>query len=282
MTLPSLWRHIILVTLLIGSMAQILEAKQVPERPSPPQLVNDLAGMLSPQEQRALERKLVAYNDSTSTQIAVVIENSLEGDDIFSYTVQLAESWGIGQRGKDNGILVFVASGDRQLRILTGYGVEGFLPDAAAKRIVDAVIVPKFKEGRFYQGLNEGTNVIMKLGSGEYTADDMTRTRESEGIPPIVIFIFIIFIFFLISNMQQRRYGSSPYDDDDDDGGYYRGGRYDRMPRRTTRSGGGGWIFLPGGGGGGFGPSGGGGFDGGGFGGFGGGSFGGGGAGGSW
>lgn len=275
----SLWRYMILVVVLISSTLPTLEAKQVPSRPSPPQLVNDFVGLLDAREQRALERKLVAYNDSTSTQIAVVIENTIEGDDIFDYTVRLAEAWGIGQRDKDNGILLFIASNDRQLRILTGYGAEGFLPDAAAKRIIDAVIVPKFREGRFYEGINDATSVIMKLGSGEYTADDMTRSSD-DGISPVVIFLLIILIFIIISRAQ-RNNGGGGYYDDDDDGGYYRGGRYERMPRRSGRRGGGGWVVIPGGGGG-WNPGGGGSIGGGGFGGFGGGSFGGGGAGGGW
>ncbi len=277
MTLNSLWRYIIVVTLVMGA-STFADAKQVPDRPSPPRLVNDLAGVLGLQQQRTLERKLLRYNDSTSTQIAVVIERTTGGDDIFDYTYRLAEKWGIGQKDKDNGILIYVAAEDRQLRILTGYGTEGFLPDAAAKRIVDDVIVPEFRQGKYYEGLNNATTVIIRLSKGEYTADDIGRRRgQEEGIPPIVIFIMIIVIFIILSNLSNRG-GGSGYDDDDD-GGYYRGGRYERMPRRR---GGGGWVIVGPGGGGGWSPGGGGSIGGGGFGGFGGGSFGGGGAGGSW
>ncbi|MEM9990483.1 MAG: TPM domain-containing protein [Bacteroidota bacterium] len=268
------WKSISLFAIIFIGIILPLSAKQIPSRPSPPRLVNDLGNILSVQQQRALERKLVAYNDSTSTQIAIVTEKSLGGDDLFDYTIRLAEAWGMGQADKDNGILIYVASEDRKLRILTGYGVEGFLPDAAAKRIVDGVIVPQFREGRYYQGLNDATTIIMELGSGEYTADHLRTNDDGEGIPPIVIFILIIVVFVIISRSQNngggggRRYH-------DDDGGYYRGGRYQRTSRR-----GGGWVVLPGGG---WNPGGGGGgFDGGDFGGFGGGSFGGGGAGGSW
>ncbi len=275
MVLRSLWRWSILVILVIGTSTWA-SAKQVPARPSPPQLVNDLAGLLSLQQQRMLERKLVSYNDSTSTQIAVVIERTIEGDDIFDYTYRLAEAWGIGQRDKDNGVLIFVAAEDRQLRILTGYGVEGFLPDAMAKRIVDDVIVPQFRNGKYYEGLNNATTTIIRLSKGEYTADDIGGRRDEGGIPPIVIFIIIIIIFILLSRANG---GGGGYYDDDDDGGYYRGGRYERMPRRR---GGGGWVVVGPGGGGSWSPGGGGSIGGGGFGGFGGGSFGGGGAGGSW
>ncbi|MEM9848140.1 MAG: TPM domain-containing protein [Bacteroidota bacterium] len=243
----------------------------------PPQsarLVNDYAGMMSRSEQNALERKLVAYNDSTSTQIAVVIDRSLEGENIFDYSQRLAESWGIGQGEKDNGILIYVAQQDRQLRIQVGYGAEGFLPDAMANRIINEVITPAFKAGNYYQGLDQATDVIFKLASGEYTTDNINRSSDMDDmIPLMIVLALVLLVFFLAS-----RGGG----DDDDDGGYYRGGRYERRPR--GRRGGGGWIFLPGGGGGGWdiGGGGGGGFGGGGFGGFGGGSFGGGGAGGSW
>lgn len=277
MTLNSLWRYIIMVALIVGA-STFADAKQVPDRPSPPRLVNDLAGVLGLQQQRALEQKLLRYNDSTSTQIAVVIERTTGGDDIFDYTYRLAEKWAIGQKDKDNGILIYVAAEDRQLRILTGYGTEGFLPDAAAKRIVDDVIVPEFRQGKYYDGLNKATTVIIRLSKGEYTADDIGRGRrgQEEGIPPIVVFILIIVLFVIISRYMNNGSGN----DDDDDGGYYRGGRYERASRRR---GGGGWVVIGPGGGGGWSPGGGGSIGGGGgFGGFGGGSFGGGGAGGSW
>ncbi len=248
-----------------------LKAKEVPPRSST--IVTDYANILSPAERNALERKLVAYNDSTSTQIAVAIERSLEGDDPFEYSIRLAEAWGIGQEGRDNGVLVYVAMAERQIRIQTGYGAEGFLPDVYAVRIVRDVIAPAFREGQYYQGLNRATDIIMQLGSGEYVND----LDQGSGIPPELVIFLIILIIIIITVVNNRH-------NDDDDGGYYRGGKYDYDQRpfpRSRRSRTGGWIVIPGGGGG-FGGFGGGGFGGGGFGGFGGGGFGGGGAGGSW
>lgn len=235
--------------------------KEPPPAPNPPRLVNDFVGILSRSQVAALERKLVAYDDSTSTQIAVVIENSLEGDDIFEYSIRLAEKWGIGRKGKDNGVLVYIAIKDRKIYIQVGYGAEGFLPDVMARRIIDQIIAPKFRKGKYYQGLDRATDVIMKLGSGEYENDEVYR----DGFPFEVLIFIIIFIIIVI--LISKGGG----------GGYYRGGRYN--------SGGGGWIIMgPGSGrGGGWnGGGGGGGFGGGGFGGFGGGGFGGGGAGGGW
>jgi uncharacterized protein len=256
-------RHKFLLSAFFILFAFSLAGKEVP--PPSNTLVTDYIGLLSPQEKEALERKLVAYDDSTSIQIAVVIERSLEGDDLFDYTLRLVEEWGIGQEGKDNGILLYVAFQDRKVIIQTGYGAEGFLPDAIAKRIIENVIKPAFRSERYYAGLDRSTDIIMGLGSGEYTNEG---GRKSEGIPTstiIIILVVIVIIFFSLAH------------NDDDDGGYWGGGRYDMGPRRRGRRGG--WIFLPGGGGGFGGGFGGGG---GGFGGFGGGGFGGGGASGSW
>ncbi|MFQ5447276.1 MAG: TPM domain-containing protein, partial [Saprospiraceae bacterium] len=98
------------------------QAKQVPPPPDPPRLVVDFTNIMRRTEVDALEKKLVAYDDSTSTQIAIVIEQTLSGDDIFDYSYRLAEAWGIGRKGKNNGILIYVALADHKLRIQTGYG----------------------------------------------------------------------------------------------------------------------------------------------------------------
>lgn len=257
--------------------ASSLFSQNIPRRPSPPRLVNDFANLLQPNEQAALERKLVAYEDSTSTQIAIVIMPEIGGADAFDYSFRLAQEWGIGQEDNDNGILMFVAVQERKFGFQTGYGAEGFLPDAMGKRIIQNIIVPAFRQGNYYQGFDRATDTIFELASGEYT-NDRNRTRDAKGgIPAVMIILFLLILIVVLSNMTRGH-------DDDDDGGYYRGGRYDMDDypgrRRRRRRGGGGWIFLPGGGFGGGGSGDGGGF--GGFGGFGGGDFGGGGAFGDW
>ena len=262
------WNLIWAVGVFCFSFSVAVAQKSVPAQPN--RLVNDLAGMLTENEERALEAKLRRYNTETSTQIAILTEESLEGDDLFDYSFRVAESWGIGRDGKDNGILIFVAEQDRKLYIHTGYGAEGFLPDAMARRIIENIIKPSFRVGKFYEGFDQATTVIMDLGRGEYTAEEWENQTSEGGIPIFLILIVIIIILVIISN-------------NNNDGGYYRGGRYD-MDRRMRRRGGGGWIFLPPGGGGGWSDGGGGGGFGGlgDFGGFGGGGFGGGGAGGDW
>jgi uncharacterized protein len=247
------WLHILFLLPLIAALSIPLHAKEVPPRSNT--IVTDYAGVLSDAERNALERKLVAFDDTSSTQIALVIERSLEGDDLFDYSYRLAESWGIGREGKDNGVLLYVAFEDRKIYIQTGRGAEGFLPDALAKRIIEQIIVPSFRSGQYYQGLDKATDAIIQLATGEYINDEPDATPLPTGLGLVIGIMLLILLIYLIS-----RGGGG--------GGYYRGGRYY-----------GGYGGFGGGGsfGGGFGGGGGGGF-----GGFGGGSFGGGGAGGGW
>ncbi len=231
----------------IGSFAKDLPAKSTT-------LVNDYAGVLSGEQRSALEQKLVAYYDSTSTQIAVVIENSLDGDDLFDYSQRLATAWGIGEKGKNNGILIYVAVADHKARIHVGYGMEATVTDAMSTRIRTEQMNPNFKAGDFYTGLDEATTTIIQLASGEYVNDSPRAGKHKSFSWGTFIIIAIILVVLMSS------------------GGRGGGGR----------SGGwGGPVFFGTFGSGGF--SGGGGSGrGGGFGGFGGGGFGGGGSGGSW
>lgn len=249
------------------------------------EVVNDYANLLSAREDEQLTRKLAQYARQTSTQIVIVTEPSLEGGDPFNRALEYYEAWGIGgSREKSNGALIYVARDDRKVRIMTGYGAEGFLPDALAKRIIDEIITPNFRQGRYYRGLDRATSAIMELAQGEYTNENPQQgngKKEAEGgLPALLVIAFVIILIVVLSRM-----GGG--DDDDDDGGYYRGGRYDMDRRRRGRRGGG-WMIFPfpwiggGGGGGGWSGGGGGGGDWGGFGGFGGGLTGGGGAGGEW
>ncbi|UEG51262.1 TPM domain-containing protein [Ferruginibacter lapsinanis] len=221
------------------------------------QLVNDFAGILTADQQQALENKLVAFDDSTSTQIAVVIVPNLDGYDVADYNVQLGRAWGVGGKEFNNGVVLLISKEDRKLNIATGYGVEGALPDVTCKHIIDEVIVPNFKGNDFYGGINQGTDAIIRAVKGEYAAPE--GYHRSKGISPFKIILIIIIILVLLSSVG----GGS-------------GGSF--MSRRGYR-GFNGPVFFPGGWGGGGSSSGG---SSGGFGGFGGGSFGGGGASGNW
>ncbi len=243
-------------------------AQEFPEKPVPPRLVNDFTKTLSPQELGALESKLVAYNDSTSTQIAIVMISSLGGYPVDDYSFQLAEKWGIGQKGKDNGVLVFVAKDDRKIFIATGYGMEGVMPDGLVKRIIESDIKPYFKNGDYYGGLDNGTNSMFRLAAGEYKAESRSSKGKSQ-IPFFVIFLFIMILIFSLKVRKVQKYAIV------NNISFWAAWMLLNQAQRTHH---GTWGGFSGGGG----SSWGGGGSGGGFGGFGGGSFGGGGAGGSW
>lgn len=249
--------------LFIFFVSKNLLAQDIPPAPNPPRLVNDFVGMLSANQLNDLESKLVAYNDSTSTQIVVVIVKSVKPYDMNQYAVELGRQWGVGQKGKNNGIILLWAPGDRKVYIATGYGLEGAIPDAVANRIVDQVIIPNFKEVKYYEGLDEGTNAIIKYASGEYKAD--ASNSEDIGVFPIILFILIVIIFIYLMSRNNRGGGSGNRRYSNSGWPYT---TYTGWGRSSGNWGGGGWSGGGGGGGG--------------FGGFGGGSFGGGGAGGDY
>ena len=263
-------KYFLFVSLLyffLSPLARAQDNADIPPRPNPPRLVNDLAGILSPAEEQALEQKLTNYNDSTSTQIAVVTIKSIGPYEIADFAVRLAQSWGIGQQGKNNGLLILTAVDERKVNITTGYGMEALLPDALAKRITEYTLKPNYKNGNYYQGLDEATNLVIDIFSGQYQADP--RATGGDGGSDLTFWLIIGALALVIFFSLRRRGGG--------------GGRGGGM--RTL---GGGGFFPPvifgdfsagrGPFGGGFGGGGGGG----GFGGFGGGDFGGGGASSDW
>lgn len=182
----------ILFTTLFLLFAAVGFAQTFPAKPN--RLVNDYTQTLSQDQINQLEQKLVAFDDSSSTQIAVVIIKSLEGYDIADYSVNLFEKWGIGSKKNNNGILLLTSLGDRKIWITTGYGVEGSLPDAIARRIIENEITPNFRSGNYYAGIEQGTDAIISYTKGEYKNDSKKARRKSGGsfVPFIVVFIIII------------------------------------------------------------------------------------------
>lgn len=237
----------------------------IPEPPNPPRLVTDFTMTLSQNEVESLEQKLRAYADTTSSQIAVVVVKSLGDYEISQYAFELGQKWQIGQKGKNNGLLILWSTGNRKVFIATGYGMEEKIPDAIAKRIVNQVIIPYFKEGRYYQGLNIATDEVMARMSGQFESE--AKGEKGFPIEALIFFIILMFIIMSIANRANRN-------------------RRNRHNDRDPFGGMGGGVFPPwtisnwgGSSHGGWGDSGGGGID---FGGFGGGDFGGGGAGGDY
>ena len=268
---------LLIFALLFSVCVQAQIENVLPSKPDPPRLVNDFANILTPEQEEALEHKLVEYDDSTSNQIAVVTLPTLIDKRGVEYedeevALKILREWGVGQKNRNNGIVLLIVKSpddkERKIRIEVGYGLEGAVPDITSKNIIENDIAPNFRSGNYYRGLDDATNSIIKAAAGEYKAPAGYADRgKKKGISIGKIILAIIILIFILGGM----------------GGGNRGGGF--MSRRGYR-GFGGPIIFPGGfgGGGGGGGFGGGGFGGGGggFGGFGGGGGGGGGASGSW
>jgi uncharacterized protein len=254
----------------LSAIAQV--EKVVPDAPSPPKLVNDFANLLSAEQRQYLENKLVAYDDSTSNQVAIVTVPTLHGYSAVDYAVALGRKWGVGGKDKNNGVVILVSLGQgeddqgRDAFISIGYGLEGAIPDITANTILNAELIPNLKTGDYYRAFDKTVDAIIRAAAGEYQAPAGYGDRGSSKSPGIGKIIFIIIIIIVILSIS---------------GGGNKGGGF--ASRRGYRGFGPGPFWGGGFGGGGFG-GGGGGFGGGGgdFGGFGGGGFGGGGAGGKW
>lgn len=257
-----------LVLILIALLGlQTLMAQNILPKPNPPRLVNDAAGVLSPEQREILEQKLVALDDSTSNQVAVVLIKSLNDYPIEEYALKLFRDWGIGNKKTNNGVLLIAAIDDRKIRIEVGYGLEGAIPDVTTASIISNDIVPNFRGGDYYRGIDQATSSIAKAAAGEYKVKRDRKGKGSGGGGSILTFLVILFVVIVIvargggggrggGMMSRRGYGNIA----------------ETILLSSLLSGGRG-----GGGGGGWG-----GGDSGGFGGFGGGSSGGGGASGSW
>src|SRR5690606_28164226 len=176
--------------LLTGWVAAV--AQDFPAIPNT--LVNDYTNTLSAAELAQLERKLVAFDDSTSTQIAVVVMQSTGQYEIADYGVRLAQQWGIGGAEHDNGILLLVALGDRKVTIQTGYGVEGAVPDAIAYRIIENEIKPPFRQGDYFTGIDRATDALIAYTKGEYTAAPTMDGGNGGGFGSVFFLIIIVIV----------------------------------------------------------------------------------------
>ena len=260
--------HLVFLLLVAGSLYA-----QVPARPQPKRLVNDLSGIFSSREVQAMERVLVDFADSTSNQIVVVTVPELYGYDKAELAYEIGQQWGVGQKEFDNGLVILIkpktVSSNGEVFIATGYGLEGAVTDAFAKMVIEREMIPYFRQNDYFGGTAAALKVLMPVISGEISTDKYAASEE-EGLLPALFFLafmgFVVFVLIVSSGSNNQNMG----------GGNNRGGRTftatdafilgSILGNSSGRSGG----------------SFGGGFGGGGFGGFGGGSFGGGGAGGSW
>lgn len=187
----------------------------IPQRPDPPRLVNDFADILTEEEEAALETKLVAFDDSTSTQIAVVTVTSLHGYDKADFAFKIGETWGVGQEGLNNGIVLLVKPKygieKGETYIAVGYGLEPVIPDVTARHIVEKEMIPNFKNGNMYKGIDDAIDVLTSLASEEFSAADYappvslgtTLLNFMIGMSVLAAFLLTIvtFIFKLINKL---------------------------------------------------------------------------------
>ncbi|HEX4125487.1 MAG TPA: TPM domain-containing protein [Tepidisphaeraceae bacterium] len=259
-------RLLFVVLLLAGGVPSIARAAEVIP-PAPKAYFNDYAHVVSPDVAGQLNAKLEQFERQTSNQVLVAIFPKMQSDSsIEDYTYRVASAWKVGQQGKNNGAVLFVFIQDRKAFMQVGYGLEGALPDALAKRIIDLDLKPKFEQGDYAGGLTKAIDDILAATQGEYKGTGQTdadKNNSTEGDIFVGFFILIVILLFALRISQAYRYAVYS------NGGFGSGIGW-------------GWLLASifsgrggGGGGGGFG-GGGGGFSGGG------GSFGGGGAGGSW
>lgn len=246
----------------------------IPAKPSPQRLVNDFAGIFTPQQTAMLENMLVAFDDSTSNQITVVTVKDLEGYSAIEVATRIGLDWKVGTSEFDNGVVLLVkpktADSSGETAISVGYGLEGAIPDAYAKRIIENELIPHFRQNDYFGGVSAACTVLMKLASGEISEPRGSGDDDIGGFLALGFFIFFVFIVAMVAAAVKKGNNNGR----GGNGGYNSGGPDlmdaiiigNLLGNHGRSSGGSSW-------GGGFG---------GGFGGFGGGSFGGGGASGSW
>lgn len=257
MTSTIVWKMILFLSLFFF-LFLTCSKKELEFPPKPTQWVADYADQLTPEQEQFLNNELRAYEDSTSNQIVVAIFPDAQGYPVEEFSIRLAEAWKVGQKGRDNGIILAVFLKERKIRIEVGYGLEDKVPDAIAIQIAQNVIAPYFRKGQFFEGIRAGVEQLMQAAAGKYEGIPRKRRQQEDDEFPFAVIVFFIIVILLLKFGRRNRATVSR-------GGWHGGGPF----------------FWGGFGGGGSGGGFGGGFGGGGFS-PGGGSFGGGGATGSW
>ncbi|MFV8354167.1 TPM domain-containing protein [Flavobacterium sp. XS1P32] len=170
----------------------------IPPKPDFQTSVYDYANLLNSTEKSQLEEKLVRYSDSTTTQIVVITVNDIKGEYIATVATDWAQTWGIGDAKKDNGVLILVAKTERKIWISPGYGVEDRLIAATTANIIRNIITPEFKAGSYYNGLDKGSDALFEVLKGKYKGERVKKTKD-KGFPILPLIVIIIIIIALIS-----------------------------------------------------------------------------------
>lgn len=191
------YKKVYLPAILVLLMSS-LQAQKILPKPNPPKLVVDVAGMMTVDQQEALEHKLDLIDDSTSNQIAVVTIPSLGQDnDLEDYANQLFRSWGIGSKKNNNGVLLLIVRDSKQIRIEVGYGLEGAITDVYSKSIIDNDLTPNFRDGEYFRGIDKATTSLAKAAVGEYKIPHAQNNDNSGGgIVFLIVLVIVLFIIF--------------------------------------------------------------------------------------
>jgi uncharacterized protein len=170
-------------------------AQNIENKPNPPRAVNDFANLLEPSQRDALEQKIEAYNDSTSSAIVIITVPNLGGYDIAQVSLKYLRDWGVGTKDKNNGVVILVSKDDHKARIETGYGMEGVLPDVTCNDIIQTKMIPNFKQNDYYHGFDNAVDATIQAAAGEYKAD---ASSQKGGRPSVKTIIFLIILFFIL------------------------------------------------------------------------------------
>lgn len=221
---------------------------KIPEKPKIIYPVNDYANILTEEQQNKLNNKLISYSDSTSTEIIVCIVKTLNGDDINYVGAKWGEKWQIGQKYKNNGILLLIASDDHKLAIQNGRGVEDAMTDYTSSTIIHQYMIPYLQQNDYYGAINSGTDQIIKVLQGKFKAADNPEDTD-DTTSGIIVAVFIFFIILLYILMHKNNRNNTYYDrngkrrNNDDDfwgglGGFIGGSIFGGSGGSSSRGGG--------------------------------------------
>src|SRR5690554_2838974 len=203
-------KYFTVVFLLLIPFSGFSQKVNIPEKPKKQTAYYDFnTNVLSEAEKNHITQKLLSYADSTSTQIVVITLPTTGGEYINRFATDLAHKWGIGQKDKDNGILLLIAVDDRKVTISTGYGVEHLLTDAFSRRIIETQILPEFRNGNYFAGIDKATTSIMQIMSGEYKNDKIQGGKEFSILALLMVFLFVVFVLIIASKGKGGRNGGS-------------------------------------------------------------------------
>jgi uncharacterized protein len=174
--------------------------------------VVDEAGLLTAAERQSLIATLQAHEEATGHQVVVVTLRSLQGASIEDYGYQLGRAWGIGGKGKDNGVLLIVAPNERKVRIEVGYGLEGTLTDATSRVIIEKIMTPAFRSGQFGPGIVAGTGAILKVISGDESAEPLAKApARAQDTAATLSPLFLLGLFVVLLWLNYRRHGAGGF-----------------------------------------------------------------------